>query len=545
MKARTIITLALVASLAVHATADGTKPVKRQRTRSNAMYSVAFKDGEIRKLFGNPFSDEAVTPIPSPSDAAPTPNIEAQPAGPAAPVPQPVVPESILAEPSFTVPAEPATLSPVYSDGGVVPLPAAEEQPLYDATPAPVLQETIVAPSTSAAPGFAPSFPPVSTGFACDTAGGCDAGGCTSASCGSYNTGCCPSGGCLGGCNIGDPWTLSEYVHGDCPPCVTIGGWFSAGYHTADNGLFNSRPDKLGLHQGWLFAEKVADAESPIGFRADIMYGLDADDTQAFGNPPGSWDFDNGLDHGAYGWAIPQLYGEVALGDTWSVKAGHFYTLIGYEVVTAPDNFFYSHAITMYNSEPFTHTGVLATGAVTDNLTIYAGWTLGWDTGFDQLNDGSSWLGGIGVTLSEDASFTYISTAGNFGARGDEAYSHSVLLDVTLTDSLNYVFQSDMVRVNGTGEDNIGINQYLLYSVSDCFGLGGRFEWWKGDVLTGYAPHGATLPAFGSLSYYAMTFGANVRPHANVVIRPEVRIDWSPAADYDETYFGIDAVFTF
>jgi hypothetical protein len=70
-------------------------------------------------------------------------------------------------------------------------------------------------------------------------------------------------------------------------------------------------------------------------------------------------------------------------------------------------------------------------------------------------------------------------------------------------------------------------------------------EWWKGDVLRGYQPHGATLPAAGSLSYYGATFGANIRPHANFVIRPEVRMDWSPAANYDAAYFGVDGVLTF
>ena len=43
-------------------------------------------------------------------------------------------------------------------------------------------------------------------------------------------------------------------------------------------------------------------------------------------------------------------------------------------------------------------------------------------------------------------------------------------------------------------------------------------EWWKADNVTGYAPHAATLPANGSFSYFAATFGANVRPHANIVI---------------------------
>jgi hypothetical protein len=345
-------------------------------------------------------------------------------------------------------------------------------------------------------------------------------------------------------CCLGDAWTLSGALHGDCPPCVTIGGWFQAGYHSESNNLFNNRPDKVALHQGWLYAEKLAEECSPIGFRADIMYGIDGTDTQAFGNNPGEWDFVNGFDHGAYSWALPQLYAEVLVGD-WNIKVGHFFTLVGYEVVTAPDNFFYSHAMTMFNSEPFTHTGAVASRSISDNLEIYAGWTLGWDTGFDQLNNGSSWLGGFSYTISEDATFTYISTAGNFGWRGDDAYSHSLVLDMNLTDNLNWVVQSDLLRSNATGEDNVGINQYFLYTVNDCLGLGARMEWWKADALTGYAPHGGVVPASGSLSYYAATFGVNYKPHANIIVRPEVRIDWSPAADYDESYFGVDAIFTF
>ena len=66
------------------------------------------------------------------------------------------------------------------------------------------------------------------------------------------------------------------------------------------------------------------------------------------------------FDNGIYGWAMPQAYGEVGYGD-WSVKVGHFFTPVGYEVVPATGNFFYSHSLTLFNSEPFTHTGVLGT----------------------------------------------------------------------------------------------------------------------------------------------------------------------------------------
>ncbi len=117
-----------------------------------------------------------------------------------------------------------------------------------------------------------------------------------------------------------------------------------------------------------------------FGFRFDVLYGIDAQKTQAYGNPGagvpnfGSWDAS--LDHGAYGWAMPQLYGQVAVGEL-SIIAGHFFSPVGYEVVAAPGNFFYSHSLTMYNSEPATHTGVLATYSGLDGVELYGGWTLG------------------------------------------------------------------------------------------------------------------------------------------------------------------------
>ena len=330
-----------------------------------------------------------------------------------------------------------------------------------------------------------------------------------------------------------------------CEPdsALSWGGWVSGGFHSESNGLFNNRPDQLNLHQAWLYAESSASCERPLGFRVDLMYGIDAADTQAFGNNAGKFDFQNGLDFGPYGWAIPQAYLEVALGE-WNLQAGHFFTLLGYEVVAAPDNFFYSHAITMVNSEPFTHTGVLMNRDFGD-LSVYAGWTLGWDTGFDQFGDGNSWLGGVRYQINPRASIAYFSTAGNLGRRGDDAYSQSIVVDWNATDKLNYVLQSDYLRVDSTGEDNFGINQYWLYAVNERLALGTRLEWWKGDVLTGYVPHRGMLPMAGSLSYYEVTLGANIRPTDQLAIRPEIRHDWSPAANYSETYFGIDAIWTF
>jgi len=358
-------------------------------------------------------------------------------------------------------------------------------------------------------------------------------------------TDACDSAGCGKGFLFGsdEPFDLGDQLFEEGSGW-DIGGWMSWGYTNRSDGLFNTHPGRFNNNQSWLYAEKIADGSNGVGFggRVDLLYGVDAQNTQAFGNNPGVYDFQNGWDHGIYGWALPQLYGEVAYGD-WNIKAGHFYTLLGYEVVGAAGNFFYSHAFTMNNSEAFTHTGVLATYSASDNVTVYGGWTLGWDTGFDQLGQGNSFLGGLSVGVTDDLTVTYILTAGNLGWFGT-GYTHSIVADWIINDNWEYVAQSDLVSLDQMGPGNtafassIGLNQYLFYKLSDQVKLGGRMEWWKA----------------GGESYYGITGGVNYRPIANLVIRPEVRYQWSPAYNalnnglvpVDEgAIFGIDAVLTF
>ncbi len=320
---------------------------------------------------------------------------------------------------------------------------------------------------------------------------------------------------------------------------LQIGGWLQSGYHSRNSAIprFNTHADRYNLHQGYLYLEKVADgsAGGDFGFRFDAVYGVDGADTQSFGNNPGRWDFGNGFDHGSYAFALPQAYVEYASGD-WNIKAGHFYTLIGDEVVTAPDNFFYSHTFTMNNSEPFTHTGVVGTWRASDDVTVYGGWTLGWDTGFDQFGNGNNFLGGAALSLTDDATLTYMTTIGDFGSRG-EGYSHSLVLDVTVTDDLNYVLQSDLLDTDGTftllntvhDDVQYGVNQYLLYTIDDQWAAGVRYEWWNVD----------------GTSVNDVTIGLNFRPADHIVIRPEFRHDWAPGADYARSFFGVDSIVTF
>ncbi|MFT4559501.1 MAG: hypothetical protein ACI92S_004892, partial [Planctomycetaceae bacterium] len=377
----------------------------------------------------------------------------------------------------------------------------------------------------------------------------CGASGCGDAGC--RTDGC---SGCNDGCDMFGLRCDQEEIN--IFDGVEVGGWAQFGY-TSEQTLFNGagEDEDFQLNQGWIYLEKAALSdcgEWAMGYRADFVYGVDAPNTQSFGNSEPHFDTDNGFNRGAgFGWAIPQLYVEATNGDT-TIKAGHFYTLHGYEVVTAPDNFFFTHAYSMNNSEPFTHTGAVVTQRVSDDTEVYAGWTAGWDTGFQQQNDGSNFLGGFSTSLSDDVSFTYITSAGNFGAIGD-GYAHSAVLDWQIDDRLNYVLHHDLLQSDGgnaasiQNNDVVAINQYLIYQVSDCVGVGGRAEWWKSN----------------GTSVYALTGGLNIKPHSQITIRPEVKYDWSPggqvAADgnlgnnlapnvlngSEETTFSVDVILTF
>ena len=323
---------------------------------------------------------------------------------------------------------------------------------------------------------------------------------------------------------------------------LKLGGWIQAGYHSYNTGMFNNRDSEFNLHQAYFFAEKEANSDNGLGmgFRMDYVYGIDGPDTQAFFGPAGHWD--EAWDRGAtFGHAIPQLYGEFAWGDM-NLKVGKFYTIMGYEVVTAPDNFFYSHAFTMYNSEPFTHTGVLGTFDMGD-VTLYGGWTLGWDSGFDSsIDDGSNFLGGASFSFGDAGSITATTTFGRLGATSTgNGYAHSLVADMNLTSCFNVVLQSDYVYNEGVNE-SYGVNSYFIYELSEQLSIGSRLEWWNNNTTGNPA---------GTSDLYAITHGLNIKLADNLILRPEAR--WNKdddgfliGANHNNRYgFGMDAIFTY
>jgi hypothetical protein len=387
-------------------------------------------------------------------------------------------------------------------------------------------------------------------------------------------------------------------------------GWINAGiggngWGSPFNGpiTFNDRNWQGQMNQLYLVNEKVLDTEDggfDWGGRVDLLYGTDYVYTTARGldanllnqTLPGQPSWGNRY----YGLALPQLYAEAGYGDH-AVKVGHFYTIIGYEVVPAIGNFFYTHAYTMQYGEPFTHTGILDTYKANDQLTLYGGITNGWDnfsdpinilgpisnSGYPGANSNAAFLGGATLKNSDETqALTITATSGNelanfaTNAVGNRSMFSTVYTN-ELNDKVTYVFQNDNGwQFNAGTPDTLnqaqsgtaqwyGINQYLFYNFSETLVGGMRFEWFRDN--NGYrVVSGLRNALFGvpnSLTgfqgnFWQMSYGLNWKPTNNWIIRPELRYDWytpdkangnlpfgSNFDKYGQLYGGCDAIFQF
>ncbi len=363
---------------------------------------------------------------------------------------------------------------------------------------------------------------------------------------------CCEPSSCSG-CDrgLGEPWTL----FGETCSGITAGGWISSGLYSnawgaPTNGLLGMRSlaDGYTMNQFWTYLEKPLDGSCgwDWGARVDYMFGVDGPDYQAFGD--GGWDFgwNSSRDYGS---TIPNLYAEVGNGDL-TIKGGHFITSVGWECLEDTANFFTSRSLAYYWSEPTTHTGFLGTYVVNDAVSLQGGWVAGWDSGWENRNDASMMLGGATLALTDNTSIVWAFTAGDQGhlagvPQGD-IYMNSICFEWTLTDDLTYVLHHDLGSQRGAGAvapaQWAAIVQYLQYQVNERWATAARFEWFQDDdgARTGFAG-----------DFYEVTLGVNYKPHANVIIRPEIRGDWYngvglPYSGHGGQFAGgFDVIFTF
>lgn len=370
------------------------------------------------------------------------------------------------------------------------------------------------------------------------------------------------------------------FINGYIVQSYTYNAWNPA---SRINGpvTWNDRANDWLLNQSYLSIGRNINTEDDniqLGARADFMYGSDAIFTNAYllesagGVPPNvpPTALGRSVSGGEpiYRWAFPQFYGELFLpvAEGLRIQGGHFYTILGYEVVTSPDNFFTTLPYTFQYGEPFTHTGVMAKLQLTETLLLHNCAILGWDSWQDN-NSAMSYMGGFTWTPTEKTNVTWNIITGpeqdSFGRnwfqgiRGNGSTNrtvYSLVVQQQLAEKIKYVFQHDYgfqdpSNLNGFGGNAqwYGINQYLFYNLNKKWSFGVRGEWFRDDdgVRVGSARYTSTLgpqaydPRYltpnitvpygngvAGANYYALTCGLNYLPTPNIVIRPDIRWDW-------------------
>jgi hypothetical protein len=382
-------------------------------------------------------------------------------------------------------------------------------------------------------------------------------------------------------CPEADVWRLcGEHCFLGCHK-INVYGWLAAGFTFNEhepidnyNGVltFNDRDEELMGNQLYLVTEKAIDNEGcgwDWGGRVDLLYGTDHRFTMARGlelhdDLSNKWNGER-----FYGLAAPQFYFDLAYNDT-TFRFGHFYTTAGYEVVPAPNNFFYSHAFTMQYGEPFTKTGMMVMHKFSDRLNAHFCVHRGWDNFEDHPgNDQLDYMAGATVTSEDgDGTLTLVGMTGEepsaIGFAPRNFYS-LVYQRKFGCKRWTYVLQNDY----GVQEDGVvstipgapavddaewyGINQYLFYQINCCWSMGGRVEWFRDDdgtrvtgIGAGNLVAGASFPG----NFWGFTWGLNWKPNDNLVVRPEVRYDtfdgvglpYDGGTDDSQWTFALDAI---
>lgn len=340
---------------------------------------------------------------------------------------------------------------------------------------------------------------------------------------------------------------------------IDLSGWVMQGFtwnpdSPADrfNGPVsqNDRANEYQLNQVYVSAAvpttAVTDSVS-AGLRADVLFGTDAFFFHSLGLddriiPDRTSRF--------YKLAIPQLYGEISLpagGTEVTIQVGKWFALVGYESGLESD-FFYSKTIG-FNPTPYSHTGILATINVSDNMSM----SHGLHQGGDVFKDNNNNLGYTGlVNWSPVESANSLTLATNIGPEQDERTDWqdidgnpgadspgrnlnrivcSATLESQLAENVQYVLNFDYLYQHGSVQyaipnaEGYGITQYLIYRPQEKLGAGLRLEIYRDDdgfVNSGFRSANPAAPGL----YTNLTAGLEWMPTDGVIIRPEIRWDW-------------------
>ena len=237
------------------------------------------------------------------------------------------------------------------------------------------------------------------------------------------------------------------------------------------------------------------------GFVADLVFGPRGAD--AVFNSTGSSNIVN------------QLYAYYNVSEKLTLTLGNFNTFLGYEVISPVANFNYTTSY-MFSYGPFSHTGIKADIAVSEDVSLMLGvlnstdYTEAQPLGDDYMIGAQLGLFGqyINYLGGGTAGVSQIDFTGGFNITED------FFLGINAT---SYSDDSDV--------EFSGVAIYPQYSFSDTFALGARFEAFSEDGL------GAIGSVSGEGDNTSFTLTGNYT-QGKFILKPELRLDTASGQFY-------------
>lgn len=257
--------------------------------------------------------------------------------------------------------------------------------------------------------------------------------------------------------------TLSELASG-----VEASGWISTSYiHSfIDADLANTRATDI-ESDSFQLNQAVINLGTPIdqGFGAfvSILLGEDADRlvNTSYGEGVGDK------------FSLPEAYITYSSG-SWLFRAGRFGTLAGYEVVSDAANPLLSRSLQFPAAEPYYHTGVRATYAVSEAMTMHLGLSNSAFGGFaDDTNDQKTVEAGVSIAFSDAFTLGVFDYYGVENDLGDVNY-FDVVAQLQASDALSFALNLDIYSDDFV--DITGLAGYATYTFSDTWAATLRLE---------------------------------------------------------------------
>jgi Protein of unknown function (DUF1597). len=338
-----------------------------------------------------------------------------------------------------------------------------------------------------------------------------------------YDSACCPSPWNFGG-HVESGLYVNQYGQKNGYTNRAWGGdgidWRSGNTEM----LLNVRQSDLQVNQGWVFLEKKLSKRCcwDIGGRVDYVWGTDAFYMQSAG-------LENNAGHdywgtGDYYSAMAQMYAELGYG-RFSVKIGKFLTPMGSDPIYSPDRFFYSLSKN-FGALPVTHTGALATLEVNRKLSVFGGWTQGYNEFFESSKNNAA-LAGFEYNLNPCTTIGYSflwgkNTYSPWWNVNEDYFINALYMKRKLGCNWDYTLEWVYNKSKETGWEEVsyGINNSLYYTFNRNWAVGFRVEWMHDRESAGGA-WGYRFAGDG----YGLALGANWTPCDWFTLKPEIRYD--------------------